>query len=84
MVAVGLAQEYAWVATAGTTHAESGYPHFTFGRAQRRLSCVSFYLWDADFGPPFIKVCAYLPERHEAPCNRVEVKCLHRDAVAAA
>ena len=61
VVAVGLAQEYAWVATAGTTHTESGYPHFTFGRAQRRVSCVYFYLWDADMGAAFIKVCAYLP-----------------------
>jgi hypothetical protein len=42
VVAVGLAQEYAWVATAVTTHTESGYPHFTFGSAQRRVSCVYF------------------------------------------
>jgi hypothetical protein len=61
VVAVGLAQEYAWVATAGTTHTESGYPHFTFGRAQRRVSCVYFYLWDADMGAAFIKVCTYFP-----------------------
>lgn len=45
-----------------------------------------FYVYavDADFGPFFVKFCSYFPERHEAPCNRVEVKCLHRDAVAAA
>jgi hypothetical protein len=61
VVAVGLAQEYAWVATAGTTHTGSGYPHFTFGRAQRRVSCVYFYLWDADMGAAFIKVCTYFP-----------------------
>jgi hypothetical protein len=61
VVAVGLAQEYAWVATAGTTYTESGYPHFTFGRAQRRVSCVYFYLWDTDMGGAFIKVCTYFP-----------------------
>jgi hypothetical protein len=42
------------------------------------------YCFDDDFGPFFLKLCSYFPERHEAPCNRVEVKCLHRDAVAAA
>ncbi|HET8659479.1 MAG TPA: hypothetical protein VFM55_10830 [Micromonosporaceae bacterium] len=61
VVAVGLAQEYAWVATATTRHTESGYPQFTFGRAQRRVSCVYFYLWDADMGPAFVKVCSYFP-----------------------
>lgn len=43
-----------------------------------------FYCVDADFGPFFLKFCSYFPVRHEAPCNRVEVRCLHRDAVAAA
>jgi hypothetical protein len=43
-----------------------------------------FYGFDADFGPFHIKFCGYFPVRHEAPCNRVEVKDLHRHAVAAA
>ena len=38
----------------------------------------------ADFGPGFVKICAYFPVRHEAPRNRVEVRDLHRQAVAAA
>ncbi|WP_241564187.1 hypothetical protein [Nonomuraea polychroma] len=25
------------------------------------MTCYYFYLWDADFGPAFIKVCAYFP-----------------------
>jgi hypothetical protein len=25
------------------------------------VTCFYFYLWDADFGPAFIKVCAYFP-----------------------
>ncbi len=42
------------------------------------------YCVDEDFGPFFLKFCSYFPVRHEAPCNRVEVKDLHRHAVAAA
>jgi DNA-binding transcriptional ArsR family regulator len=29
--------------------------------ADRRVTCFYFYLWDQDFGPGFIKVCAYFP-----------------------
>ena len=25
------------------------------------MTCFYFYLWDADFGPAFIKICAYFP-----------------------
>jgi hypothetical protein len=39
---------------------------------------------DEDFGAFFVKFSSYFPVRHEAPCNRVEVKDLHRHAVAAA
>ena len=34
---------------------------FSFAKADRRVTCYYFYLWDADFGPAFIKVCAYFP-----------------------
>ena len=27
-------------------------------KADRRVTCYYFYLWDQDFGPAFIKVCA--------------------------
>jgi hypothetical protein len=30
-------------------------------KADRRVTCYYFYLWDEDFGPAFIKVCAYFP-----------------------
>ena len=30
-------------------------------KADRRVSCYYFYLWDDDFGPAFIKICAYFP-----------------------
>ena len=34
---------------------------FTFHKADRRVTCFYFYLWDDEFGPAFIKVCAYFP-----------------------
>ena len=34
---------------------------FSFTKADRRVTCFYFYLWDVDFGPAFIKVCAYFP-----------------------
>jgi hypothetical protein len=36
-------------------------PQFTFAKADRRVTCYYFYLWDEDFGPAFIKVCGYFP-----------------------
>ena len=34
---------------------------FTFHKADRRVTCFYFYLWDDEFGPAFIKICAYFP-----------------------
>ena len=34
---------------------------FTFRKADRRVTCFYFYLWDLDFGPAFIKICTYFP-----------------------
>ena len=39
----------------------SGAPFFSFFKADRRVTCYYFYLWDDEFGPGFIKVCAYFP-----------------------
>jgi len=62
VAAIGVAQEFQRVATCTTTPARAGgAPHFGWYRADRRVSCFYFYLWDADFGPAFIKVCAYFP-----------------------
>ncbi len=40
---------------------DGGAPQFSYGRAERRVTCYYFYLWDIDFGPAFLKVCAYFP-----------------------
>ena len=34
---------------------------FSFAVSQRRVTCYYFYVWDDDFGPAFVKVCAYFP-----------------------
>ena len=39
----------------------TGTPRWSFYKADRRVTCYYFYLWDADFGPAFVKVCAYFP-----------------------
>ena len=62
VAAIGVAQEFQRVATCTTTPARSGgAPHFGWGKADRRVTCFYFYLWDADFGPGFVKICAYFP-----------------------
>jgi hypothetical protein len=61
VVAVGIAQEYAWVTDARTTRGPSGAPWFTFAKAQRRVSAYYFYLWDTRMGGAFIKVSSYFP-----------------------
>jgi hypothetical protein len=62
VAAIGVAQEFQWVFTCSTTPARSGgAPHFSWYRAERRVTCFYFYLWDQDFGPAFIKICSYFP-----------------------
>jgi hypothetical protein len=61
VAAIGIAQEYASVFTGTQKEAPNGIPWFAFTKAQRRVTCFYFYLWDADFGPAFIKICAYFP-----------------------
>ena len=61
VAAIGIAQEYARVFTATQRDAPNGIPWFCFTKADRRVSCYYFYLWDDEFGPAFIKICAYFP-----------------------
>ena len=59
---IGVAQEFQWVASCSSRPARGpGAPHFQWGRAERRVSCFYFYLWDEEFGPAFVKICSYLP-----------------------
>ena len=56
-----MAQEYQNVFAATQRERSNSVPWFSFTKADRRVSCFYFYLWDVDFGPAFIKVCAYFP-----------------------
>ena len=38
-----------------------GAPHFGWDRADRRVTCYYFYVWDTDFGPGFVKIGSYFP-----------------------
>ena len=61
VAAIGTAQEFQNVFAASQRTGHNGIPWFSFTKADRRVTCFYFYLWDADFGPAFIKVCAYFP-----------------------
>jgi len=61
VAAVGVAQEYQNVFAANQRQGDNGVPWFSFTKADRRVTCFYFYLWDEAFGPAFIKICAYFP-----------------------
>jgi hypothetical protein len=61
VAAIGVAQEFQRVWSAYQRDTKAAAPQYTFAKADRRVTCYYFYLWDADFGPAFIKVCAYFP-----------------------
>jgi hypothetical protein len=61
VAAIGVAQEFQRVWTASEGQTSTGTPRWSFFKADRRVTCYYFYLWDDDFGPAFIKVCAYFP-----------------------
>ena len=61
VAAIGMAQEYQNVYAATQKQAPNNIPWFSFTKADRRVTCFYFYLWDEDFGPAFIKICAYFP-----------------------
>ena len=62
VVAIGVAQEFQSVIT-GYNRATSspGAVHFGFRKSDRRVTVYYFYIWDAEFGPGFIKLCSYFP-----------------------
>ena len=64
VAAIGVAQEYQNVFAASQREDRGWSGHqvwYSFRKADRRVTCFYFYLWDTDFGPSFIKVCAYFP-----------------------
>ncbi len=62
VAAIGVAQEPQRVFIARKRDTDpSRCPQFSFGKKDRRVTVYYFYLWDASFGPAFIKVCTYCP-----------------------
>ena len=61
VAAIGVAQEFQRVWTASEGKTSTGTPRWSFYKADRRVTCYYFYLWDGGFGPAFIKVCAWFP-----------------------
>ncbi len=61
IAAVGVAQEFQRVWAAYQRDTRTAAPQYTFAKADRRVTCYYFYLWDEDLGPAFLKVCAYFP-----------------------
>ena len=61
VAAIGVATEFQNVFASTRREGSNGVPWFNFTKADRKVTCFYFYLWDADMGPAFIKVCAYFP-----------------------
>ena len=61
VAAIGVAQEFAAGVHRDQTQRADTAVWFSFSVSQRRVTCYYFYLWDDDFGPAFVKVCAYFP-----------------------
>jgi hypothetical protein len=61
VAAIGVAREFPRVWTAYEGKTSTGTPRWSFVKADRRVTCYYFYLWERDFGPAFVKVCAWFP-----------------------
>ena len=56
VAAIGVAQEFQNVFAAHERNDGSKAVWFNFVKADRRVTCFYFYLWDEQFGPAFINV----------------------------
>ena len=62
VAAIGVAQETQRVFISRKRATDPGKcPQFSFDKKDRRVTVYYFYLWDAGFGPAFIKMCTYCP-----------------------
>ena len=62
VAAIGVAQEPQRVFISRKRGTDPGKcPQFSFDKKDRRVTVYYFYLWDAGFGPAFIKICTYCP-----------------------
>ena len=62
VAAIGVAQEPQRVLIARQRDTDPAKPpQFSFDKKDRRVTVYYFYLWDANFGPAFIKICTWCP-----------------------
>jgi hypothetical protein len=62
VAAIGRAEEFQLVWDARKRDTDpSRPPQFSFVKAERRVTCYYFYVFDEFWGPGFIKICAYFP-----------------------
>jgi hypothetical protein len=62
VAATGVDQEFQVVWTARRRDTDPGRAaQFSFTEEQRRVTVYYLYIWDAEFGPAFIKICSYFP-----------------------
>jgi hypothetical protein len=61
VVLIGVAQEKAMAWRGWRRGGPDGHPHFEFGRQAVFVNHYYFYVRDPDWGPAFIKTCAYAP-----------------------
>lgn len=70
VVAVGVAQERRSVWMGSVDHrSPAGVPHYDFHRTERRITVYYFYLFDREWGPCSIQICAYAPYAAQLWCN---------------
>jgi hypothetical protein len=61
VAAIGVAPEFQNVFAATKRESPGNVAWFSFYKADRRVTCFYFYLWDEQFGPAFVKVGSYFP-----------------------
>ena len=62
VAAIGRAEEFQRVWDARKRDSDpSRPPQFFFVKAERRVTCYYFYVLDEQWGPGFVKICAYFP-----------------------
>lgn len=61
VVLIGVAQEKTTGWRGWRRGGSDGHPHFEFGRQAMFVNHYYFYIRDPDWGPAFVKTCAYAP-----------------------
>jgi hypothetical protein len=69
VVLVGVAQERVSGWRGWKAGGSPGHPHFAYGRQSLFVNHYYFYVFDAEWGPGFVKVCSYAPYGVWVWCN---------------